>query len=146
MEDDGLIKGFIPELDSDKLPETITAISMIRARYGPDYAGKVGEEISHIDGICSLYYILGEYDFMAVIKARGRKDLETIINKISGSERVERSNTITVLSTALEDLTAFYRIYWKYISIAGVAFIIPYNAINMGNTNLNVKTISMYGN
>lgn len=111
MEDDGLIKGFIPELDSDKLPETITAISMIRARYGPDYAGKVGEEISHIDGICSLYYILGEYDFMAVIKARGRKDLETIINKISGSERVERSNTITVLSTALEDLTAFYRIY-----------------------------------
>jgi hypothetical protein len=47
---------------------------------------------------------------MAVIKARGRKDLERIINSISAIERVERSNTITVLSSMLEDLTLFYRL------------------------------------
>ena len=92
------------------LPETSTAISMIKARYGPGYAEQIGKQISKIEGICSLYYILGDYDFMAVIKSRGRKDLERIINSISAIERVERSNTITVLSSMIEDLTLFYRL------------------------------------
>jgi DNA-binding Lrp family transcriptional regulator len=110
MEEDRIIKGFIPELNEDLLPETSTAISMIKAKYGPGYAEEIGKQISQIKGICSLYYILGDYDFMAVIKARGRKDLERIINSISAIERVERSNTITVLSSMLEDLTLFYRL------------------------------------
>ncbi len=110
MEEDHIIKGFIPELNEDMLPETSTAISMIKARYGPGYAEEIGKQISKIEGICSLYYILGDYDFMAVIKSRGRKDLERIINSISAIERVERSNTITVLSSMIEDLTLFYRL------------------------------------
>ncbi|MEM0140349.1 MAG: Lrp/AsnC family transcriptional regulator [Ferroplasma sp.] len=110
MEDDGLIKGFVPELDDTKLPEILTAVSMIKGRYGPNYAEEIGKQISAIEGICIVYSVLGEYDFLAVIKARGRKDLEIIIKEISAIEQVERSNTITVLSTKLEDLTAFYRL------------------------------------
>ncbi len=110
LEEEGIIKGFIPELNEDNLPQQITAISMIRAKYGPDYAVKIGGEISKIEGISSVYYVLGDYDFVAIIKAKGRKDLEEIMNKISSIERIERSSTITVLSTFREDPTAFYRL------------------------------------
>ncbi|KJE49223.1 MULTISPECIES: Lrp/AsnC family transcriptional regulator [Acidiplasma] len=110
MEEEKIIKGFIPELDRNNLPETLTAISMIKARYGPGYAEEVGEKIKEVKGICALYYVLGDYDFTAVIKAESIKDLESILNKISLIDGVERSNTITVLSIKKEDLTEFNRI------------------------------------
>ena len=110
MEDEKIITGFIPQLNEDVMPEQLTAISMIRAKYEPEYYDKVGNEISKIDGVCSVYYVLGDYDFIAIIKARNRKELELTIKQISAVGSVERSNTITVLSTLLEDPTLFYRL------------------------------------
>ncbi len=107
MEDEKIIKGFVPELDRNNLPENLTAISMIKARYGPEYAEDVGYKIMSIKGICALYYVLGDYDFAAIIKARNIKDLEIVLNKLSLIDGVERSNTITVLSIKKEDLTEF---------------------------------------
>ncbi|WP_175266817.1 Lrp/AsnC ligand binding domain-containing protein [Acidiplasma cupricumulans] len=66
--------------------------------------------MKEVKGICALYYVLGDYDFTAVIKAESIKDLESILNKISLIDGVERSNTITVLSIKKEDLTEFNRI------------------------------------
>jgi len=110
MEDEKIITGFIPQLNENVMPEELTAISMIRAKYEPGYYDKVGNEISKIDGVCSVYYVLGDYDFIAIIKARNRKELELTIKQISTVSGVERSSTITVLSTILEDPTLFYRL------------------------------------
>ena len=110
LEDEKIITGFIPQLNEDVMPEQLTAISMIRAKYEPEYSDKVGHEISQIDGVCSVYYVLGDYDFIAIIKSRNRKELELTIKQISAVRNVERSNTITVLSTLLEDPTLFYRL------------------------------------
>ena len=110
LEDEKIITGFIPQLNEDVMPEEFTAISMIRAKYEPEYYDKVGNEISKIDGVCSIYYVLGDYDFIVIIKARNRKELELTIKQISAVAGVERSNTTTVLSTILEDPTLFYRL------------------------------------
>jgi len=110
MEDEKIITGFIPQLNENVMPEQLTAISMIRAKYEHEYYDKVGNEISKIDGVCSVYYVLGDYDFAVIIKARNRKELESTIKQISAVGGVERSNTITVLSTILEDPTLFYRL------------------------------------
>ncbi len=110
MEEEKIITGFIPQLNEDVMPEELTAISMIRAKYEPEYYDKVGNEISKIDGVCSIYYVLGDYDFIVIIKARNRKELELTIKQISAVDGVERSNTTTVLSTLLEDPTLFYRL------------------------------------
>lgn len=110
LEDEKIITGFIPQLNEDVMPEQLTAISMIRAKYEPEYYDKVGHEITKIDGVCSVYYVLGDYDFIAIIKVRNRKELELTIKQISAVGSVERSNTITVLSTLLEDPTLFYRL------------------------------------
>ncbi len=83
---------------------------MIRAKYEPEYSDRVGSEISKIDGVCSVYYVLGDYDFIVIIKARNRKELETTIKQISAVANIERSNTTTVLLTILEDPTLFYRL------------------------------------
>lgn len=48
MEEEKIIKGFIPELDRNNLPETLTAISMIKAKYGSGYAEEIGKQISQI--------------------------------------------------------------------------------------------------
>ena len=37
MEDEKIITGFIPQLNEDVMPEEFTAISMIRAKYEPEY-------------------------------------------------------------------------------------------------------------
>ena len=110
LEDEKIITGFIPQLNEDVMPEEFTAISMIRAKYEPEYYDKVGNEISKIDGVCSIYYVLGDYDFIVIIKARNRKELELTIKQISAVAGVERSNTTTVLSTILEDPSLFYRL------------------------------------
>lgn len=99
----GFIKGLIPLIDQNMFRNYITAVSVIRAQYGPMYSDEIGEKIKNIEGIWALYYVLGENDFVALIRAKSRDDLEDILKKVSKIKGVERSNTLLVLSILKED-------------------------------------------
>jgi len=107
---EGIIRGFIPQLDKDSIQGSITAFSLIRAKYGPKYSENVGKELSKIAGVCGVYFVLGDNDFIVIIKARNSNELSDIVNKFALIENVERSNTILSPSTEYEDISQFYRL------------------------------------
>ncbi|MGC8585840.1 MAG: Lrp/AsnC family transcriptional regulator, partial [Thermoplasmata archaeon] len=54
-----LIDGFIPIINLNFVQDQITAISLIKAKYGPEYAEDVGKRLAKIQGIWAVYFVLG---------------------------------------------------------------------------------------
>lgn len=110
LTDMGILKGFVPQLDTELLPKQFTAISMIRAQYGPNYHKDIAKKLSAVSGVCAVYFVLGENDFIVILKARTRDELEDSVAHFNMIEGVERSNTVLSLSTEFEDISKFYKL------------------------------------
>lgn len=104
------INGVIPLIDHSFLNGNITAFSLIKARYGPEYAEEVGKRISKIKGVWAVYFVLGSNDFIALIRVKEKLQLEKIVNELSKTEGVERSETIMALNTLKEDFPESLRL------------------------------------
>ncbi|PSN86660.1 hypothetical protein B9Q02_01485 [Candidatus Marsarchaeota G1 archaeon BE_D] len=106
----GVLKGMLPWLDLDKTGNTITAISLIRAKYGPQYAEEVGRKLAAVEGVWGVYFVLGENDFIVLIRARTKAELEKVIESFTKIDGVERSNTAFALKVIKEDFRESVRI------------------------------------
>ena len=98
----GIIKGFYAMLDPEKLENGITAISLVKGRYGPKYSQNIGNAISQIKGVWGVYFVMGDVDFIVLIRCRTKNELSGIIEHLSKTEGVERSSTFYVLETLKE--------------------------------------------
>ncbi|MEM3199090.1 MAG: Lrp/AsnC family transcriptional regulator, partial [Thermoplasmata archaeon] len=78
----GFLTGIMPIINRDFIQKGITAISLIRAKYGPEYAEEVGKRIANIRGIWAVYFVLGSNDFVALIRAKNKDELEFIVNEL----------------------------------------------------------------
>jgi len=110
LEEMGLIKKTVLDLDESALGLEITAISFVRTAYAGASGGKIGEEISKIPGVMCVYYVLGDIDFIVISKAANREDLKRIINSMASIKGVERTSTHYVLNVVKEekDIIACY--------------------------------------
>jgi len=108
MTDEGIVKGFVPLIDYKKVDDQLTAISLVRGKYGPDYAERIGKELSSIKGVCAVYFVIGDYDFIVMSKAKTIEELNSIISKFSCIESIERSSTFLSTTTIFEDISLFY--------------------------------------
>ncbi|MGQ4892457.1 MAG: Lrp/AsnC family transcriptional regulator [Candidatus Njordarchaeia archaeon] len=103
MQEKGIIRKFMALVDPVKVGCDILAISLIRAKFGPGYQKKVGEKLSKIKGIWGVYFLLGDIDFVVLIRAKNRDDLQRIINEFINTPEIERSSTHIILETIKED-------------------------------------------
>ncbi len=103
MKSNNFIKGVIPLINQVNLDKSITAISLINAKYGPEYGEAIGAKIAKIKGVWAVYFVLGSIDFVALIRAKNKAELGSIVNELSKTSGVERSETIMALNTAKED-------------------------------------------
>lgn len=103
MKQNNFLKGVIPLINQANLDRSITAISLINAKYGPEYGEAIGSRISKIKGVWAVYFVLGSIDFVALIRAKDKAELGSIVNELSKTPGVERSETIMALNTAKED-------------------------------------------
>lgn len=103
MKDIDFLQGFYPLVNQDMLEGQVTAISLIRAKYGPSYAETLGKELANVKGVWALYYVIGENDIVALIRAKSRTELTSIVDRLSSMSSIERSNTILVMSVFKED-------------------------------------------
>ncbi|HEU12701.1 MAG: Lrp/AsnC family transcriptional regulator [Thermoplasmata archaeon] len=104
LKNSGFLKGTMPVISQDFIQRQITAVSLIKAKYGPEYAEEVGKRIANIRGIWAVYFVLGSNDFVALIRAKSKDELEYIVNELTKTEGVERSDTIMVIKILKEDL------------------------------------------
>jgi DNA-binding Lrp family transcriptional regulator len=103
MKSNNFIRGVIPLINQVNLDKSITAISLINAKYGPEYGEAIGAKIAKIKGVWAVYFVLGSIDFVALIRAKNKAELGSIVNELSKTSGVERSETIMALNTAKED-------------------------------------------
>ncbi len=102
LEEEGILKGFYPKLDYEKLGYELTAIIGVRAQ------GKriiqIEKEIAKDNHVLCVYDVTGEYDIIVVAKFRGREDMNRFVKKVLAIDGVEKTNTHVAMDIVKEDL------------------------------------------
>lgn len=102
MEEKGIILGFAPKLNYEKLGYELTAIIGIKAQ------GKkiiqIEQEIAGNEHVLCVYDVTGEYDIIAVAKFRGREDMNRFVKWLLSIDGVEKTNTHVAMDIVKEDL------------------------------------------
>ncbi len=101
--DKEVIKKIVALVDPAKLGYDIYAISLIKAKFGPNYQRIVGEKLKKIKGVWAVYFLLGDIDFVVLLRAKNRNDLLRIIDQFINIPEIERSSTHLILETIKED-------------------------------------------
>jgi DNA-binding Lrp family transcriptional regulator len=103
MEKEKVIEGYHAKVDAAKAGKDYMTITLARAKYGPDYSDKVGKSLSQIPGVCAVYFIFGEYDFVVITRSENREDFMKKLEKMMNMNEIERTNTQVVAKTLKED-------------------------------------------
>lgn len=102
MEEKGIILGFTPKLNYEKLGYELTAIIGIKAQ------GKkiiqIEQEIAKNEHVLCVYDVTGEYDIIAVAKFKGREDMNRFVKWLLSIDGVEKTNTHVAMDIVKEDL------------------------------------------
>jgi len=103
LEKERIIGGYYAKVDPLKLGYDYVAVILVKARYGPHYHEKLGKKIANIAGVWGVYYVLGEYDFIVLIRAKDREDYMNKLELMSNMPDIERTNTQVAAKILAED-------------------------------------------
>jgi Lrp/AsnC family transcriptional regulator for asnA, asnC and gidA len=96
----GIIKGFLADVDFEKLGFGITALIGIRVSGG--HLAEIEKKIALDESITAVYDVTGEYDAVVVAKFRERSELNSFVKKLTAMDNVERTYTMMVLNVVKE--------------------------------------------
>src|SRR5436853_7575906 len=82
LEDEGVIKGYRAIVDPVKLGYDILAVSFIRSKYDPRTYERLGRALSRIPGVWAAYLLIGDMDYVVLIRANNRLDLRRVVNHL----------------------------------------------------------------
>ena len=103
LENDGAIEGYHATLGRARLGRNYITVTLIEAKYGPGYHEKVGKRIASIPGVCAVYYVLGQYDFIAVTRSSDNSDFMQKLKRMMKMKGVEKTRTQVVAEVIKED-------------------------------------------
>jgi len=97
LQEQGIIKRFIPDIDYSKLGYDLTTVVGVTVQGGrlPD----VEEMISKEPNVSAVYDVTGEYDCIFIARFKTREELNLLIKRILSIKHVNRSQTMLVLNT-----------------------------------------------
>lgn len=101
MEDAGIILGYAPQMNPQKLGYDIIAIIGVRISKGKQL--EVQNKISKHDRVFAVYDITGEWDSIIMARFRTRSELNLFIKNILGTEYIERTYTQIVLNVVKDE-------------------------------------------
>lgn len=101
LEQRGVIKGYTAVLESHAVGWAMTVIVGLRIDKG--YLRSVQQEIAKDHRVFGVYDVTGEWDGMVLARVRDRADLDDLAKTTLSGEHIQRTNTMVVLSTVLED-------------------------------------------
>jgi DNA-binding Lrp family transcriptional regulator len=103
LERENIIEGYYAKLNAGRLGYDYLAVVLVRAKYGPQYHKKVGLRLSRIPGVWAIYYVLGDWDFIVLIRAINRDDYMRKLERLSNMTDIERTSTQVVARVVKED-------------------------------------------
>ena len=101
MENEGIIEGYFPIIDLEKVGLDLTAVINLKFAHGRLI--EVQKKISKDRCVSAVYDITGEWDSLVVANFKDRRDLNGFIKRVLSMEFVERSNTQIVLNIVKDD-------------------------------------------
>lgn len=103
LEQAGVIEHYFAKVNAAKVGKDYLVVVLVRAKYGPRYHERIGRRIAAIPGVWAIYYVLGETDFVALIRANDREDYMNKLDKMLSMRDIERTNTQVVIKMIKED-------------------------------------------
>ena len=104
MEAEGIIKGYIPLIDLDKLGYDLLVIIGIRISHGKLI--EVEKRISKNPHVYEIYDTTGDWDSIIIARFKSREELNTFIKRVLAAEHVERTMTYLVLNVVKDEKRA----------------------------------------
>ncbi len=101
LERDRVLRRYSVDLDWEKLGFDLTALIEITIRGQPLL--KVQAAIAKMPQVVSVWDITGDFDSMALVRVKNRRELSTTVKKILDIEGVEHSDTHLILNTVKEN-------------------------------------------
>ncbi|MEM0159975.1 MAG: Lrp/AsnC family transcriptional regulator, partial [Candidatus Micrarchaeaceae archaeon] len=98
----GFIKKISATLDFSKLGFNFYTMTFVRGKYGLNYKDKIANQLMGIPGIVSVYFLLGDIDFLLYTVSKDKQEYSKILDRISSIPEIERSDTRTVLQSYRE--------------------------------------------
>ncbi len=99
----GLIKGTLIELNPEALGLDITTVTFVSVSYDNTTPEEIGQKLASISGVFAVYYILGDFDFIVIARAKDREDLKRILREIHAIDGVVKTGTHFVASIIKEE-------------------------------------------
>ncbi len=100
LQESGVIKRFIPDIDFSKLGYDLVAIIGLIVEGG--HLPEIEERISREKNVSAVYDVTGEYDAIIVAKFRDRDGLNKFVKKLLSTPNVKRTYTMVVLNVMKE--------------------------------------------
>lgn len=102
MKDSGVLTGFRPVIDYDRIGYNLTSITQIRTEAGMQ--DSVADNLAEREFVSSLYQVTGDKDIIVISRFKGRRDLkENLIQDLNKMDGVENTNTNVVLESEAEN-------------------------------------------
>lgn len=102
LQKEGYIKKIHAEIDYGKLGFGFQTITLIRGKYGPGYKEAIAKKLQEIPGVISIYFLLGDVDFVIYTVTKNKDEYSKILDKLSSIPEIERSDTRTILEVYRE--------------------------------------------
>jgi DNA-binding Lrp family transcriptional regulator len=100
LEEQGIIRGYTPNVDYDKLGYDVTAILQLKVE-GSELV-EVTESLAEHKQMVSVYEVTGDHDIVAVGKFEDTVDMNDQIKTLLNDPAIKESNTSVVLNAAKE--------------------------------------------
>lgn len=101
LEADGTIRGYTALVSPERLGWQLTAVIGLRIDKG--HLRKVQQRIAQDPRVFGVYDVTGEWDGLVLARLRDRADLDDLAKTTMSAEHVQRTNTMIVLDTVLEE-------------------------------------------
>lgn len=106
MEAEGIILGYRPVINTDKLPgDLVTSLIEVRVRpqRGAGYDG-IARRIYQFPEVRSLYLVSGDYDFLVLVEGKTLQEVAAFVaEKLATLDHVESTTTHFLLKTYKEN-------------------------------------------
>ncbi|GAA0214948.1 MULTISPECIES: HTH-type transcriptional regulator Lrp [Halobaculum] len=101
LEDEGVIEGYTPRVNYDRLGYDVTAIVQLKVEGSalPDIVDRLREQKQMV----SVYEVTGDYDVIAIGKFRDTDEMNEGIKGLLADQDIRETNTSVVLNTVVEN-------------------------------------------
>ena len=101
LEKNKIIKGYLAEIDSEKVGFNLTAIINLRIKKGT--LMDVQASIANHSRVFGVYDVTGEWDSLILARFKDRLEMDKFIKSTLSQEYIERTSTSLVLNTVKEE-------------------------------------------